>query len=74
MSNELLIAVLSFAGTALGSIIGVLQANRLTNYRIEELEKKVNKHNNLVERMTVVEQRAKSNSHRIEKLEEGDKS
>ena len=74
MSNELLIAVLSFAGTALGSIIGVLQANRLTNYRIEELEKKVNKHNNLVERMTVVEQRAKSNSHRIEKLEERDQS
>lgn len=73
MNSEILIAVLSFLGTAIGSVVGVLQANKLTNYRIKELEKKVEKHNNLVERMTIVEERAKSNSHRLDKLDnEGD--
>ena len=39
--NEIIIAVLSLLGTIIGSLSGVLAANRLTNYRIQELEKKV---------------------------------
>lgn len=70
MSVELLTAVLSLCGTALGSIAGILMANRLTNYRIEKLEEKVNQHNHLVERMVVVEQSAKSAHHRIDELVE----
>ena len=50
MSSELLVALISLAGTALGTLGGILAANRLTNYRIEQLEKKVQAHNNLVER------------------------
>ena len=45
MSDNVLIAVLSLAGTLLGSLFGILAANRLSNYRIEQLEKKVEKHN-----------------------------
>ena len=45
-----------------------MTANRLTNYRIEQLEEKVKKHNNLVERMAVVEQSAKSAHHRLDEL------
>lgn len=69
MESEIIVAILSLLGTAAGSVAGVLTANRLTNYRIEQLEKKVEKHNNLVERMTKVEDRAKSNSRRLDELE-----
>lgn len=69
MTSEIVVALLSLLGTAAGSVAGVLAANRLTNYRIDQLEKKVEKHNNLVERMVAVEDRAKSNSHRLDELE-----
>ena len=48
-------AVIALIGTAIGSLGGILAANRLTNYRIEQLEKKVDKHNSVVERIAVVE-------------------
>ena len=50
MSETVLIAVLSLAGTLIGSLCGILTSNRLTAYRIEQLEKKVDKHNSVVER------------------------
>lgn len=62
-------AIISLCGTALGTLAGILTANRLTNYRIEQLEKKVEKHNNLVERMTLAEEKIKVANHRIEDLE-----
>ena len=68
MSTEIVVAGLSLLGTLGGSIIGILTANQLTKYRIEQLEKKVNKHNNLVERMIVVEQSTKSAHHRIDEI------
>ena len=69
MTSEIIVALLSFAGTGIGSILAVMTANKLTNYRIGQLEEKVSKHNNLVERMVAVEDRAKSNSHRLDELE-----
>lgn len=53
--NEIIVAVIALVGTAIGSLGGILAANRLTNYRIEQLEKKVDKHNSVVERIAVVE-------------------
>jgi SMC interacting uncharacterized protein involved in chromosome segregation len=53
--TEIIVAVIALIGTAMGSLTGVMAANRLTNYRIEQLEKKVDKHNGVVERITVVE-------------------
>ena len=50
MSETILVAVISLFGTLGGSLLGVLASNRLTVYRIEQLEKKVEKHNNLVDR------------------------
>ena len=70
MSSEMIVALVSFAGTAIGSIAGVLTANKLTNYRISQLEEKVNKHNNLVERVTAVEQSVKSAHKRIDERHE----
>lgn len=50
MQPEIAVALLSLVGTLAGSLLGVLASNKLTNYRIEQLEAKVAKHNNLVER------------------------
>lgn len=50
MNSDIAVALIALLGTLLGSFCGILAANRLTNYRIEQLEKKVEKHNGLVER------------------------
>lgn len=55
MSESIIVAVLALIGTLGGSWMGVRQANKLTNYRLDELTEKVDKHNHLVERMAVVE-------------------
>lgn len=68
MDTEIIVAVLSMCGTAIGSVVGVMTANKLSNYRIEQLEKKVEKHNNLCDRMIVVEQSTKSAHHRLDEL------
>ncbi len=67
--NEIIIAVLSLLGTIIGSLSGVLAANRLTNYRIQELEKKVDKHNTVIERTYRLEEMMKVANHRLEDLE-----
>lgn len=66
--TEIITAFVAFAGTLVGTLGGILAANRLTSYRIEQLEKKVEKHNNLVERMYCVESSVKSAHHRIDEL------
>ena len=54
MTEAIIVAVLALIGTLGGSWAGVRQANRLVCFRLERLEEKVNKHNHLVERMTVI--------------------
>lgn len=68
MDNDILIALFSFLGTLLGTIGGIVASNKLTVYRISQLEKKVEKHNNLVERMVKVEDSAKSAHRRIDEI------
>ena len=65
MSNEILIALLSFVGTLIGSFSGM----KLMSYRIEQLEKKVDKHNNFAERIPIIEEKIRVINHRIEDLE-----
>ena len=60
MPTEVLIALLSLLGTLLGSAGGVYASSRLTNYRIAELEKKVDKHNTIIERTAVLERDQKT--------------
>ena len=68
MEPEIVVAICSLVGTLVGSLAGIMAANRLTNYRIEQMEEKVKKHNNLVERMIIVEQSTKSAHHRLDEL------
>lgn len=70
MPTEIIIAILSLVGTAVGSLLGILQANKLSNYRIQQLEEKVNKHNNLIERMTMAEKDIKHIFYEIDEIKE----
>ena len=70
MSSTVIIALISLCGTCFGSIAGIMTANRLTTYRIEELEKKVDKHNNLVERVALLENDEHTQWVRIDEMKE----
>lgn len=68
MSDTVLIAIISSGAALISSIItGVISSNK-TIFRIGQLEKKVEKHNSLVERMVAVEQSTKSAHHRIDEI------
>lgn len=66
MIDTIIVGLLSLAGTLAGSFGGM----RLMSYRIEQLEKKVEEHNNFARRMPVLEEKIKVEEHRIEDLEE----
>jgi hypothetical protein len=68
MTEAVIVAVLGFAGTLLGSLFGVLAAQKLTQYRLAQLEEKVNKHNNLIERTFKLEGRMDEAEHEIKDL------
>lgn len=55
MSMEVIAIICSFLGSAIGTFGGIVTSQKLTNYRLKQLEEKVSKHNNLVERMTIAE-------------------
>ena len=51
MSEAVIVALVSLVGTLIGTFGGIVTGTKLTNYRIEQLERKVEKHNKVVERM-----------------------
>ncbi len=55
MSTEVIVGMLALAGTCVGTFGGIMAANKMTVYRIEQLEKKVEKHNNLIDRTYCLE-------------------
>lgn len=74
--SEVITAALSLVGTLVGTLGGIALSSNLTNYRIEQLEKKVEKHNNLITRtykleqeFAVMDERVRVANHRIEDLE-----
>jgi hypothetical protein len=76
MSEGIIIAALSLIGTLCGSYFAQRKSTALISYRLEQLEEKVHKHNNLIEktykleeRCTVQEEQIKVVNHRIEDLE-----
>lgn len=68
--NEIIVALLGFAGTLTGSLLGVVTAQKLTQYRLQQLEEKVNKHNHLVERTFVLEGQMTEVQHDIRDIKE----
>lgn len=55
MTSEIIVALLGLIGTLSGSFLGVVAASKLTQYRLQQLEDKVSKHNSLVERTYILE-------------------
>lgn len=70
MSATVVVAILSLIGTLIGTFGGIVTANKLTNYRIEQLEKKVEKHNQVVERVYKLEKQEAVMEEEIEHLRE----
>lgn len=70
MESEIIIAIIAFCGTAIGTAGGIMTSSKLTNHRLEQLEKKVDRHNAIVERTYVLEEKVKVANHRINDLEE----
>nr|DAH06900.1 MAG TPA: hemolysin [Caudoviricetes sp.] len=70
MASEIIVAILACIGTVIGSMCGVIATNNKTLWRIEQLEKRVEKHNNIVERMIEAEDKLKSHQHQINELRE----
>ena len=76
MTEAVIVAVLGLVGTLVGSYFASRKSTALIAYRLEQLEGKVNKHNNLVERtykleehLAVVDESIKVANHRIADLE-----
>lgn len=76
MSETIIVAILSLIGTLAGSLFGILASNKLVVYRLGQLEKKVEKHNQVIERVyaletheAVVDEEIKVANHRIDDLE-----
>lgn len=57
MNNDIIVSLLALIGTIVGSCSGIIISNKLTNYRIAKLEEKVDKHNTVLERVFLLEQR-----------------
>ncbi len=69
MTESIVISLISFCGMVVTVWAGIRKPASLTVFRLEQLESKMDKHNRLIERMYAVEARAKSNSHRLERIE-----
>lgn len=67
--TEIIIGVLALIGTLGGSYLSHRRSTAIIAYRLEQLEKKVDKHNKFAERMPVVEEQMKVVNHRLEDLE-----
>ena len=70
MQPEIIVGLLSLLGTLIGSIAGIITSNKLTLYRIEQLEKKVDKHNNLIERTYKLEEHQAVLEEKLSQLEQ----
>ena len=65
MSDVVIVSIVSFLGTLAGSFGGM----QLVKYRIEQLEKRVDKHNNFAERIPVMEEKIETLDHRVDTIE-----
>ena len=68
METEIIVALLGLIGTLAGSFLGVLAASKMTNYRLQQLEDRVNKHNNVIERTYKLEGQLAECQHDIKDL------
>lgn len=68
MAETIIISVISFLGTCIGTIGGILASSKLINFRLAALEEKVKKHNNIIERTYILEGKMTEAEHDIRDL------
>ena len=68
MTTDVIVALLGVLGTLAGSFLGVVAASKLTNFRLQQLEEKVNRHNNIIERTYILEGQMLECQHDIKDL------
>ena len=69
MPETIVVAIISLIGTLFGSYLAQRKTTALVVYRLEQLEKKVDKHNSVIERTCILEEKMKVANHRISNLE-----
>ena len=76
MPTEVIVALIGLLGSAAGTFTGIMVSAKLTAYRLSELEKRVEKHNTVIERtykleeaQAVMQEQIKVANHRIGDLE-----
>lgn len=69
MDQSVIVGLLSLAGTLVGTFGGILTGSRLTSYRLAQLEEKVGKHNNLIERTYKIEEALALHEQKLNVLE-----
>ncbi len=69
MNPEVIVSFITLLGSALGTFAGIAVNSKLTNYRIEQLERKVDKHNNVIERTVKLEERIGAIDYRLKEIE-----
>ena len=68
MNETVVVAVIGCLGSVLGSLLGIIATSKLTQYRLGQLEEKVNKHNSIVERTYTLEGRVTELEHDVRDL------
>lgn len=68
LETEIIVALLGLVGTLAGSFLGVMAASKMTNYRLQQLEERVNKHNGIIERTYRLEGKMEECQHDIKDL------
>ena len=69
MQGEFLTGIFSLIASLVGTFGGIVTSTKLTNYQINELKKRVDKHNNIIERTFKLEEHSKYVDERIARLE-----
>lgn len=72
MNYEIIVALMALIGTLSGTFGGILTSSKLTAYRIQQLEEKVDTHNKFAERIPIIEEKIKVINHRLDDIERGD--
>ena len=70
MSETIIVSLISLVGSLGGTFGGILVSNKLTNYRIEQLEKKQDKHNSIIERTYKLEGEMQEVQHDISEIKQ----
>lgn len=69
MESTVIVSIISFVGTLIGTAGGIIASGKLTEYRLEQLEKKVDMHTKLNSKIPVIEEKLSGIDRRVLRLE-----